>query len=147
ELRSTVLKNLKQVFDFNRSQIADTYQEFDMSIVLHINKLVLNQWREPWEANLRSFNDKIDDRWDNLVKYHNSNIAVGDIRLHVQELIEWYKYAIPSVPAIVRIAVTIFRLLQIAPFTSANKFTIIAITDYLLLKSGLSTKSYTSTAR
>lgn len=147
ETRSTIIKNFKNVLEFNRSSVADTYAEMDKSIIIHINKIMLSQWKETWEANLRSFNDKIDDRWDNLVELRDEEIPIAEIENELNDLVEWYKYSIPTTPAMVRICIFFHRLIQIAPFNGANKFVAIALLDYLLVKNNFGSKVYTSLVR
>ncbi len=144
EIRSVIIKNFKNVLDFNRSNVADTYSEFDKPIILHLTKLILNQWRETWEANFRSFNEKLDERWDNYVVLRDSNINVNEIENEINELVEWYKYSSPSIIPIVRIAIVMYRLIELSPFTAGNKFIILSVLDYLFLKNGFGSKTYTS---
>src|SRR5690606_29019302 len=86
EPRATIIKNFKNVLDFNRSNAADSYAEIDLSVIMHINKLMLMQWRETWEAKLRSFNDRIDNRWDSFVEYADTNLQVKEIPNALNEL-------------------------------------------------------------
>lgn len=145
EIRGIILRNYNNVLDFNRSNIADTYSEFDQPVMLHLTKLMLSQWRETWEASFRSFRAKIDDRWDNFVELRDRDIMENDIEKEINELVEWYKFSSSTITPIVRIAISIYRMIEIIPFNAGNKFIIAAILDYMLLKNGLSSKSYTST--
>jgi Fic family protein len=147
EPRYTILKNFKNSLDFNRSNIADTYSELDTSVVIHLSKLILSQWRETWEANYRNFSDKIDDRWDTFVRFRDPNLLVQHIPQEIDNLVEWYKFSIPTITPIVRIAVLFYRFIEISPFIAGNKFILIALLDYLLLKNGFSSKSYSSLTR
>jgi Fic family protein len=147
ELRGSIIKNFRNAIEFNRSTIADTYSELDKSVILHLNKLVLTQWRETWEASFRNFNDKIDDRWDTYVNFRDISITVEQIPHEIEELIEWYKYSVPAITPLVRIAVVMYRLVEICPFIAGNKLTIMAIIDYLMLKNGYSSKVYSSVVR
>jgi len=147
EIRLSILKNFKNALDFNKSNMADTYSEFDRSLILHITKLVLTQWRETWESNFRSFNDKIDDRWDSFVGLRDVELPVPEIEREIAELVEWYKYASSVIAPGVRIAVVMYRLIEISPFTAGNKFIIAAVIDYLLIKNGLSLNVYSPTLR
>ncbi len=147
EMRSIIIKNFKNVLDFNRSNVADTYSEFDKPIMLHLAKLILNQWRETWEANFRSFNEKLDERWDSYVVVRDTSLNVNEIENEINELVEWYKYSSPTIIPIVRIAIVMFRLMEISPFPAGNKFFILSILDYLFLKNGFGSKTYTSVIR
>ena len=143
----SIAMNLKRVGEFIRSSSGDNYPEFEKSTILSISQHILNQWRETWEAEYRNFNDKIDERWDNLVSNRDSSIIGQEVEQYMNELIEWYKYSIPTMAPLVRIAIVFYRLLEIAPFIAGNKFIIFVIIDNLLLKNGLSTKVYMSTFR
>lgn len=147
EIRSIILKNFKNVLDFNRSNVADTYSEFDKPIILHISKLMLNQWKETWEANIRSLSEKLDDRWDSYLHLRDQSIDVNSIEMEVAELVEWYKYSIPTIIPIVRIAIVMYRLMEIAPFNAGNKFILLGIMDYLFLKNGFGGKTYSSVVK
>ncbi|MDQ7020841.1 MAG: hypothetical protein Q9M91_03255 [Candidatus Dojkabacteria bacterium] len=46
EVRKNILVNYKNTIDFNRSSLADSYAELDLSILKHLNKLLIVQWRE-----------------------------------------------------------------------------------------------------
>lgn len=145
--KNKILMNIKKVQDFIRSSNAENYPEFEKSIIIEINRFTLNQWRETWEAEYRNFNDTIDERWDSLVKYRDTSIIGQEVEGFMDELIEWYKYSIPTMTALVRIAIVFYRLLEIAPFIAGNKFTILVIIDYLLYKNGYSSKIFASTLR
>ena len=145
--QATIIRNFKNVLDFNRSNVADTYSEFDKPVILHISKLLLNHWRETWEASFRSLNEKLDERWDNYSGLRDKSISVSEIESEISELIEWYKYSAPSIVPVVRIAITMFRLIEISPFLAGNKFIILSLLDYLFFKNGFSSKIYTSVIR
>lgn len=147
ETRSIILRNFKNALDFTRSNVADTYSEFDRPIILHLTKLLLNQWRETWEVTFRNFEDRIDDRWDSYVGLRDVNIHSNEIEREMSELIEWYKYSSPTITPVVRVAVVFFRLIEIGPFTAGNKFIISAIIDYMMMKHGFGGKSYSSAVR
>ncbi|MCA9386539.1 Fic family protein [Candidatus Dojkabacteria bacterium] len=147
ETRSIILKNFKNALDFSRSNVAETYSEFDRPIILHLTKLLLSQWRETWEVTFRNFEDRIDDRWDSYVGLRDVNIRSNEIENEINELIEWYKYSSPTIAPLVRIAVVFFRLIEISPFTAGNKFIITAIIDYLMLKNNFGGKTHSSTLR
>ncbi|MCA9381536.1 Fic family protein [Candidatus Dojkabacteria bacterium] len=147
EVRGVILKNFKNALDFTRSNVADTYSEFDRPIILHLTKLILSQWRETWEVTFRNFEDRIDDRWDSYVGLRDTNIHSNEIENEMNELIEWYKYSSPTITPIVRIAVVFYRLIEISPFTAGNKFIISSIVDYLMMKHGFGARSNSSVLR
>ncbi len=145
--RANMLANFRNALEFSRSNVSDTYAEVDFTILLHLNKLILTSWRETWEARFRNISDTVDEKWDNWIGLRDQNINNAEIEREVAELVEWYKNASPTLTPVIRIGVLIYRLLEIYPFVAGNKMTIIAISDYLLLKHGLSSKVFTSVVR
>lgn len=142
--RAYLIQNFRNAIEFNRSNISDTYGEFDSTILLHLNKLVLASWRETWDARFRRPGDEIKDQHDTWLSFRDSNVADIKVESEAINLIDWYKNAIPVLPGVVRIAIAIFRLIELAPFVTGNKYTILAVGDYLFLKNGLSAKAYSS---
>ncbi len=142
-----LISNFRNALEFNRSSIADTYNEADNSVLLHLNKIIISSWRESWDARFRSFHEALDERFDDWQDLRDINIDVNQIEIQIGELIEWYKSNIANIAPIVRIAIFIYRLIEIMPYIAGNKITIIAVTDYMLYKNGLSTKAYISVVR
>ncbi len=142
-----LISNFRNTLEFNRSNIADTYAEVDFTILLHLNKLILTSWRESWDARLRNVNDQINENDDNWITLRDKSVDANDIQNQMIYLVEWYKNASPVITPIVRIGVVLYRLFELAPFVSGNKFTILALADYLLLKNSLSSKVYSSFIR
>jgi Fic family protein len=145
--KGNILYNFKNTLDFNRSGSTEVFTELDTGLILHLNKLMQHEWRETWEANLRSFNDQIDGRWDSFIGFVDNSIKPAEIADELDSLIEWYKYSIPSITPLVRIAIVFYRLIEIAPFAGANKFVTISIIDSLLYANGYGGKIYASIAR
>ncbi len=142
--RNYIIKNFRNVLEFNRSNIADTYGEFDSTILLHLNKLAIASWRESWESRYRRAGDTIKDQFDNWKSLRDQTVAEVKVESEIFNLVEWYKSVTPTVPAVVRIALAIYRLVELSPFAVGNKFSIMAIGDYLFIKNGLSAKAYSS---
>ena len=142
-----LIQNFRNILEFSRSTIVDTYSEVDYAVLHHLNRLLISGWKEVWEAKFRSGNDEIDSKWDDLVGLRDESVLSSNVEKEIFELIEWYKSAMPTVTPLVRLAILIFRLIEIYPFLAGNKLTIIAITDYLLLRNGLASKAYMSVIR
>lgn len=144
--RYHMLVNFRNALEFNRSSISDTYAEMDATILLHLNKLILTSWRESWESRFRNVSDSFRENEDWL-ELRDTSIQSDKLEESIQDLVEWYKNSFITMPFLVRIMITLFRLIQIAPFVAGNKLTILAFADYLLLKNGLSSKAFISTIR
>lgn len=145
--RSQMIFNFRNALEFSRSNIADTYAEVDFTILLHIHKLILTSWRETWEARFRNISDVIDNRGDNWLALRDENIPNEQVEREVAELIEWYRNVSPTLTLIVRLGIFIYRLIEIFPYVAGNKITIIALTDYIMLKHNLSSKAFMSVVK
>ena len=144
DLTMRVIQNFRNVLEFNRSNMVDTYAEMDFAILHHLNKLITAQWKEIWEAKFRSGMETIDERFDDFVVLRDTEINSSQVEREMFELIEWYKTVTPTLTPIVRFGILIHRLIEIYPFLAGNKLTLMAVADYLLLKNGLASKAYTS---
>lgn len=142
-----LINNFRNALEFNRSNIADTYPEFDFTIILHLNKLILTSWRETWEARLRNVSDEQNFKDDNWETLRDTSVDTSQVENHVIDLIEWYKLNSQVIAPIVRIGILLYRLIEIYPFVAGNKITFLALCDYLLLKYGLSSKAFFSVVR
>lgn len=143
DVRNKLLNNFRNVIEFNRSNIADTYSELDFTVLLHINKLLLGNLKELWDSRFRGPSDVLtdDDKW---VEMADKNIAGADIQSEMINLVEWYKSIQMQMPEIVRIAIVIYRLLETAPYLYANLYTSILVADYISNKKGYSSRIYSS---
>lgn len=142
-----LIQNFRNVLEFNRSTIVDTYSEVDYAVLHHLNRLIIAGWKETWEAKFRTSTDQLDNTWDDFITLRDESIDNNTVEKEMFELIEWYKFAMPSVTPLIRLSILIFRLIEIYPFVAANKLTIMAITDYLLLRDGLASKTYMSVVK
>lgn len=134
DARGLLLTNFRNVLEFVRSNVVDTYSDVDLNVLLHINKLMITTWKESWEAKFRTSTDKLDISYDNWGEYYDSTLNTAAIQDEIVDLLNWYKTNSTKIHPIIRTAIVIRRLLEIYPFVYLNKLTIVAITDYLLYK-------------
>lgn len=145
--RGKIINNFRNVLEFNRSSVAESYVDLDANIILHLNKILLNNWRETWEVKFRNSNEPLNIDFDNWSQFRDASIEDRDIQSKLLELLEWYRSSNSAVHNLVRIGVLLFRFWQIYPLVNMNKLTGIALADYLLTKSGYSTSSHLSIVR
>lgn len=147
EVLFKVIQNFRNVIEFNRSAIVETYSELDYSVLHHLNRLIIGGWRETWEAKFRTTGEQPDSFLDNLYEYRDFGIESDRIEREMFELVDWYKTSVPKISPVVRISILVYRLIELYPFLVGNYLTIIAISDYLLLKNGLASKSFFSVVK
>ncbi len=139
-----ILVNFRNAEEFIRSPQADNFAEFDKTIIVELNKILVLNWRETWDAKYRNFNEKLDPRWDSFASLVDPEVKAKDLDLLMTDLIEWYKAANPTLTPIIKIAILFYRLIEICPFIAANKITILTILDNIFLKNQMSSKIYAS---
>lgn len=142
-----VLQNFRNVLEFSRSTMVDSYAEIDFAIILHLNKLILSGWKEVWDSKVRGMTDQIDMKWDVWGDLRDTKLENNTIEEQTANLIQWYKDITPTTTPLIRFGILMYRLLEIYPFVAGNMLSIFAIADYLLLKYSLSSKSYISVVR
>ncbi len=147
DARGTLLNNFRNVLEFTRSSIADSYIDIDMNILLHLNKILLTDWRETWESKFRTGGEDIDLTLENWATLRDQMIDPIEIQNEVISALDWYKSTMSKVNNLIRIAILVQRLVEISPFVFANKLTVMAITDFLLYKNGYVSKSHLPTSR
>ncbi len=144
--RAQLLKNFKIVKEFTHSTSVDGYAEVDTPILLQVNKMLNNGIYSLDDLNFRSvYSDNTPDKYDDWYELKNKEIAQPEIEL--SKLIDWYNNSTTTVTPLIRAAVLFYKLLDISPYNYGNKVTTIAMIDYLLYKSGLSLRTYTSFAK
>lgn len=147
DARGTILNNYRNVLEFTRSNITDSYVDIDLNILLHLNKILLTDWRETWEAKFRTGGESIDMNLESWATYKDISIDSMNLQNELSNLLEWYKSNMSKVHPLIRIGVFVNRMVRISPYIFANKLTIIAITDFLLYKNGYTQKCFLPSSR
>ncbi|MFS8131080.1 MAG: Fic family protein [Candidatus Dojkabacteria bacterium] len=147
ESKFVLLQNFRNVLEFNRSQMVDSYAEMDFAILTHLNKLVTANWSEAWNAKFRAAGDELDEKFDDWSELRDKKLEPAEVTEEMGSLVQWYKDITPTLTPLVRFAILLYGLIEIFPFIAGNKFTILAVADYLMLKNGLASKAYVSVIR
>jgi Fic family protein len=132
--RGTLLNNFRNSMEFIRSTVTENYVDLDINLILHINKLLLTDWKEQWEAKIRTDVDPIDTTLDTWTKIVNKELNLAQREDALNDLIHWYKSSVNKIHPLIRTAIIIFELSRIAPLAICNQITIISLTDFLLQK-------------
>lgn len=134
DARGTVLNNFRGVMEFIRSTVTENYVDLDVNVILHLNKILLTEWKEPWEAKIRTDADQIDSTLDTWVNISDPELNLTQREDKLGEVIFWYKSTVNKIHPLIRIAVLVYELARIAPLAICNQITIICIADFLLQK-------------
>ena len=134
DARGIVLNNFRNVMEFIRSTVSESYVDLDVNLILHLNKIILTDWKEVWEAKIRTDSDTVDpilDTWTNVANKDFNMAQRADL---LSEVVYWYKTNVYKIHPLIRIAVLIYELVQVAPLACCNELTIIALADFLFQK-------------
>jgi Fic family protein len=131
-----LVHNFRNILEFNRSSVAESYTELDFTVLLHLNKIVLTGWKESWEVKVRGLTDQIDLTNEDWATFTDRQLAPADVEPALVDALSWYQTTNGRVNNFIRVTVLILRLIQIMPFLAGNKFTIMAIADLLLYQYG-----------
>ncbi len=147
DARGIILNNFRNSLEFVRSNITDSYVDIDINILLHLNKILLTDWKEQWESKFRTGGEEIDSILDNWISLRDQRIEALRIQDELLDVLDWYKSTVSKVHNLIRIAVLLYRIVRIAPFIVANKLTLIAVADFLLYKNGYLDKTFLPSTR
>lgn len=146
-INNILLNNLRNSHEFIRSSLQDEYIDIDSSILLHINKILLSNWKEVWDVKFRNPQLIEDTQWNDWTRLTDRTIEPLKLQDELKSAFDWYKISAQKVYVLIRISALIFRLIQLAPFSYLNKFTIISAVDFLFKKYGYSSNDYLSAFR
>ncbi|MFQ5492648.1 MAG: Fic family protein [Candidatus Dojkabacteria bacterium] len=147
DARGIILNNFRNCIEFIRSNVTDTYVDIDINILLHLNKILLSDWKETWESKFRTGGEDIDVILDNWVNLRDNRIEAIAIQDELLQVLDWYKSSIAKVHNVIRVGVLLYRLIRVSPFIVANKLTVISVADYLLQKNGYLDKTFLPSTR
>jgi len=141
DYRGQYLTNFRNAVEFILSTQA-SFSPMQGNIVLHLNKILIQNIADEWDAKYRTGGEQIDNRDDTWVSLRDEEIASVDVQSQALEAIEWFMVNQNKVHALIRIPATIYSLIRIAPFVIGNKITMLAVLKYLFFKSGYYVNGY-----
>ncbi len=129
--RYILLANFRNVLEFNRSGVAEDYVQLNSEVLLNINKIIINHWQPNEKNTLRSQAQNLDGQLEGWINYRDSDITISEIPQHLNDLLSWYDSTHNKVHKIIRMAIFLWRMVELMPFVAGNKYTLIAILDLL----------------
>lgn len=140
DARGAILNNFKNVLDYVRANLADSYIDLEINVLVHLNKIILTDWKETWEARTRSSASEADKLLDNWTGIRDPEPGLIEDRLN--QLIDWYKNSQNMIHPLIRIGIVILEMIRIAPFQYCNQLTILAIIDFLMYRNNISSTTF-----
>ncbi len=147
DARGTILNNFRNVMEFVRSDVTEAHLETDINLILHLNKILLTNWKEIWDARLRTDSNEIEPIVDGWLQMRDKNVSMGEVEARSSELLFWFKTNHGRIHPLIRIAVLIFEMIRIAPLKYLNQLTIISLVDLLLYKNGYLNQTFLPVVR
>lgn len=139
--KSVILANYRSTSDFMYASSNDPYLSLSASLLLHLNKLLLNTIVESWESGrFRSIMDTVSDPADPLLKDRELPRLSIDPQRYFTDVLHWFGEKRHQVHPAIKCACVISELYRWYPFMSGNFITMLASTELLMERSRLSLK-------
>ncbi len=139
--RGRYLTNFRNAIEYILST-QSSYFPVQGNILLHLNKILIKDFAEEWDAKFRTQGEEIDDIQDDWVGLRDEDIASVEVQSRALETLEWFNNKQTKIHALIRIPIVIYKFVRIAPFVSANKLTTLALCKFLFYKSGHAINGY-----
>lgn len=136
-----LLSNFRNSIDFTRSSLKDAQLDFDLTTLMHINKLLLTNWKEVWDVRLRSHGERPSEEWDDWSHLGLGDIDSNELQDTLRFILDWYKSQTGKIHPLITIGSLLFYIIHLAPFIFVNKLTVVASTEFLLQKHGYNKKN------
>ncbi|MBN2100506.1 DeoR family transcriptional regulator [Candidatus Dojkabacteria bacterium] len=135
----TVLSNYRSMCDFIYSASNDRYVSLSPSLLLHLNKLVINGLVDSWDGGrFRNVSDDVDPKYDNWYSYQSHDLEGVDLQQHYYGVLNWFSENKFLIHPMIKIGCVIYELFRYYPFVAGNQLTILAVAELLFEKSKLS---------
>lgn len=141
DYRGTYLTNYRNAIEYILST-QSSYFPVQGNIMIHLNKILIKNIAEEWDAKYRTSGEEIDARDDNWVIVRNQNIPSVEVQSLSLEAMEWYLSQQTRINPLISIPIVLYRLVRISPFVTANKLTILAVAKLLFFKSNYLVNGY-----
>jgi Fic family protein len=133
--------------DFSRANAKDTLNTLDINTLLHLNRILLNEWREVWDSKFRISGIENETVLDNWLEVRDQQTQPSYIQDELMTMCEWYRSTTAKMHPLIRIATIVYKMARLAPFVVLDKLTIITLIDYLLYSNGYSSDAYLPSTR
>lgn len=107
------------------------------NILIHLNKILIKNIAEEWDAKYRTSGEEIDSRDDNWIHLRDEDIASVEVQAQALAALEWFRSTQTRIHPLIRVSAVMYRLIRIAPFVTSNKVTALAVCKFLVFKGGL----------
>lgn len=135
------LTNYRNVIEYIKST-QNAYYPLQKTLLVHLNKIVINQVAEKWEAKYRTGGEEIHDRENNWLDLKDEDIASVEVQAQTLSAVEWFISNESKIHPLILVPSVVYRLLRIAPFITGNKITTLSFLKFLFFKTNLQAKGF-----
>lgn len=143
DYKGKYLTNFRNALEYIFSSEVSYYSR-QKDVLVHLNKILINDVAEEWDAKYRTSGEEIIDRDDNWIKLRDEDIASVEVQSQALSALNWFSSSRSRVHPLIRIPAVIYRLIRLAPFVIGNKITILATAKYLFAKEEYHVNGYLS---
>lgn len=140
-LSNKLLNNFRNTIEYIRS-LSVSISELDAGAFLHLNKIILNGWRDSWDVKYRTGGEEIDLRVDPWAEMRKQDINPVDIQSFIFSAAEEFNANQSKVHPLIRIGVLVYHLVRVSPFVIGNRLTTLSIAEMLFYQTGYLVKEY-----
>jgi Fic family protein len=141
EKPAVLLVNYRNIIEFIDQMEKDKYLTLSPGTLLHINKLVTQNWNKDWDCGrFRSFTEEPSLQFDRWTNPNLDKEKVVNNQQELGEIIDWVQETRFLVHPLIKIAVMIYELYFRAPFIAGNQLTLLGIIEMLYSQFNLSQK-------
>lgn len=133
DVRAQLVTNIIRTHNLSVGLSENDSITIDRNAMLNINKSIAHNTIEEWKIKFRSQNESSSLLFDDLRTVIKPEFRKVDANTEINNIIQEYKDNTSS-PRFYKIAVYIYRLLELHPFASYNKYTILFIGQLMLNK-------------
>ncbi len=146
DIKWILLRNLRQSLEYIRSTMKSSYNDVNLELLLHLNRILVQDWKDQWSAKVRTtLQPNIEfEQWINMM---DETVEIHEVEQELEKTFDWYKNNITRIHPLIRIPVMIYRIVRLAPFNSLNQLLTISLADLLIQKYGYTEHSFVSSPK
>jgi len=143
-----LLVNYRNACEFINQMKRDRYISFSPGTILHLNKLLTNTWIESWNSGrFRNNQEAPNVQYDRWTTYRDNDKNLVNVQNYLSEVVDWVKETRFLVHPLIKTAVMIYELFNLAPFFASNQMTILSIIELLYSEFNLSKNKFLTVSR
>lgn len=133
DYKGLYLTNFRNAMEYILST-QTSYYPVQGNILLHLNRILINNIVEEWEAKYRTSGEAIDERDDNWIAFRDQNIPSLEVQTQALAVINWFTSTTSKIHPLISIPAVVYRIMRISPFVFANKLSILSLCKFLFFK-------------